>query len=629
MDFALPSCHGTTGLARMPSVRVHARKNMSSEDSPSARREAPARGGLAALYSIMGRQRRLQLLGTAALMLLGAIAELLTIGAVVPLLALAADPSYFAKYRAVQSLLEMLGATNGREAIIAAAVLLVSAAVVAAVIRSALTWASHRFVYGLAHDVSMRVFERLLHRPYEIYVRQNSSVALAAVEKIHLVATAILSPGLLAFTSAVIALFILAFLFLIDPMSAAAALLSVGLLYVSISLFTKKALIANSHRSSAVRTERLKVVQEVWGGMRDIILDHSQPIFRQKLGEIEEEMRRLQVHAGVVIDAPRFVVESFGIVVFALLAIYFTSQPGGVLAALPVLGALAIGAQRLLPLVQAIYRGWAGYSINAHALKDVVDLMNAPVSTAVPSRGAATLPAKLDIEARDLWFSYAPDHDVLQGISLCIRAGERVAFVGKTGSGKSTLVDVMMGLLQPSRGQLRVGGATLDESNIAEWQTRIAHVPQAIFLADDTIAANIAFGFHRDDIDMARVRRAAARADIAAFIDTLPEGFETRVGERGVRLSGGQRQRIGIARALYKDASILVLDEATSALDAATEAAVMDSVSELDRELTIILIAHRLSTVAGCDTVYRLESGRIVQSGSYEKVVLGSAPAPA
>jgi ATP-binding cassette subfamily B protein len=239
------------------------------------------------------------------------------------------------------------------------------------------------------------------------------------------------------------------------------------------------------------------------------------------------------------------------------------------------------------------------------------------------------LPARVQIDVEGLWFGYSDDEEVLKDINLTIRPGERVAFIGKTGSGKSTLTDVLMGLLTPSRGRILLNGEALDDGNIAEWQRRIAHVPQAIFLSDDSIAANIAFGSNRHEIDMERVRRAAERADIADFVERLPEGFETTVGERGIRLSGGQRQRIGIARALYKNASVLVLDEATSALDASTEAAVMEAVSGLDRELTVILIAHRLTTVAVCDTIYRLESGRIVQSGSYQEVVGDPTPVAA
>jgi ABC-type multidrug transport system fused ATPase/permease subunit len=603
---------------------------MSNIEAPGAEKalaSSPWRG-MRAVYKIMQPRRRMQLLGTMVLMLLGAVAELVTIGAVLPLLALAADPNYFSRVPAAKAALDFIGAKPGDNLIIPAATLLVVASIASAALRSALTWASNHFVYGLGYDISTRVFGRLLRQPYELYVRQNSSAALSAVEKINLVSAAILAPGLLAFTSAVISLCIISFLFVIDPVTAAIATVSVGVMYVSISLVSKRAIFRNSRRSAEVRTHKLKVVQESWGGMRDIILDHSQPIFERKISGYDDEMRRLQVQASFILEAPRFAVESSGIIVVALLAVYFSWQPGGVLAAIPVLGGLALGAQRMLPLVQAVYRGWASYSINAYALRDVLDLMEAPVSGALSiGPDANPLPASLAVEVRDLWFGYSAEEQILKGINLNIRPGERVAFIGKTGSGKSTLVDVLMGLLPPTKGQILLNGAPLDDATIKQWQARISHVPQVIFLSDDTIAANIAFGTGAETIDMARVRHAAERADIRAFVEQLPEGFQTTVGERGIRLSGGQRQRIGIARALYKNATVLVLDEATSALDAATEAAVMESVAGLDRDLTVILIAHRLSTVAGCDTIYRLESGRITQSGTYAEVVGASGAA--
>jgi ABC-type multidrug transport system fused ATPase/permease subunit len=584
----------------------------------------------ATLYRHMTRRRRLQLAATLALMLMGAIAELVTIGAVLPLLALAADPAYFSQSPTAQAVLASVGLGPRDNLIIPAAALLTVAAILAAATRSALTWTSYRFVFGLGYDISVRVFGRMLRQPYEHYVRQNSSVALAAVEKIFNVVVGVLSPSLQAFTSAVIALSIGTFLFVVDPVTAAIAFTAMGLMYVVISAASKRALLANSRRTAFVRTQRLKVLQESWGGMRDIILDNSHDLFEKRIATHEHEMNRLLAHANFIIDVPRYSIESFGIVTVAMLAVYFSTQPGGVLAALPVLGALAIGAQRLLPLAQIVYRGWASYSIHVHSLTDVLTLMEAPVSREQgPGAAPKTLPEKSEITLEDVWFSYTPDEDVLKSINLSIRSGERIAFIGKTGSGKSTLVDVLMGLLRPSKGRLLIGDVELVDGNVAEWQGRIAHVPQAIFLSDDSIAANIAFGSSREDIDMERVLRAAERADVRSFVEQLPEGFATKVGERGIRLSGGQRQRIGIARALYKNATVLVLDEATSALDAATEASIMESIAGLDRELTIILIAHRLSTVAGCDTVYRLEAGRIAQSGSYEDVVLAAEAAPA
>jgi ATP-binding cassette subfamily B protein len=311
------------------------------------------------------------------------------------------------------------------------------------------------------------------------------------------------------------------------------------------------------------------------------------------------------------------------VVLIAVLAVWFSTQPGGLLAAVPILGALAIGAQRLLPMAQAVYFGWAGYSAHADSIADVFELLEMPIEAESPGGAATAIAFEHGLAMHDITFRYADGTEALSSVNLEIAKGERIGIVGKTGSGKSTLVDVLMGLLAPTEGVLLVDGEPVAGARVAGWRARIAHVPQSIFLRDATIAENIAFGTAKGEIDDALVRDSAGHAGLLEFIESLPKGFSTVVGERGIRLSGGQRQRIGIARALYKNADLLILDEATSALDSETEAAVMQSVETLSSNLTVVLIAHRLSTVAICDRVYRLDGGRIVAEGSYEEVVGG------
>ncbi len=577
-----------------------------------------------AIFAVMGRRRRLQLYVTLGLMLLGAVAELMTIGAVLPLLALAADPAYGSDLPIVQAVLKALGVRPGTNLIVPAAILLIAAALSSATIRLTLTWVSQKLIYGIQHDIVTTIFGRLLRQPYDYYVRQNSSVALSALEKTHLVIVGVVSPAIAGVTSGGIALFIIVFLFAIDPVTAGIAAASVGILYLLITLASKRAFALASKKLAAIRTTRVKTMQESLGGIRDIMLDQSQALFERRLAAQERELQRLLVIANFSLLSPRLVVEAAGIILIAVIAVYYSWQPGGVLAVLPLLGALAVGAQRLLPLIQTAYLGWAGYAVHAHVLDDILALMNAPVSTAeARAKAEAIVPFGTRIAVENVSFAYAPGEFALKDINLVIRKGERVGFIGKTGSGKSTLVDVLMGLLRPTEGHIALSGEVIDDSNLANWQAQIAHVPQDIFLTDDTIAANIAFGYGDEERDMDRVREAAEKADVLDFIERLPEGFATKVGERGIRLSAGQKQRIGIARALYKQATVLILDEATSALDDQTEAAVMESVASLDRELTVIMIAHRLSTVAVCDTVYRLDGGRIRQSGSYQEVVRG------
>jgi ATP-binding cassette subfamily B protein len=318
--------------------------------------------------------------------------------------------------------------------------------------------------------------------------------------------------------------------------------------------------------------------------------------------------------------------EAMGMVLIAALAYGISRSAQGIAAALPVLGALAVGAQRLLPALQQVYSGWAGIVGSQASLAKVLELLDQPIAADALPTSQNALIFKKEVRFSEVRFRYAPDAPwVLDRFNVTIRKGTRVGFVGSTGSGKTTVLDLLMGLLAPSEGQLLVDGVPIVGDRVRPWQRAIAHVPQSIFLADTSIAQNIAFGVPPHAIDLDRVRQAAKRAQIAEFIENRPDGYDARVGERGVQLSGGQRQRIGIARALYKQASVLVFDEATSALDSATEQSVMDAIDGLDRELTILLIAHRLSTVRRCDTIVEIGEGRVIAQGTFGDLLETSA----
>lgn len=316
---------------------------------------------------------------------------------------------------------------------------------------------------------------------------------------------------------------------------------------------------------------------------------------------------------------PRYALEALGLVGIAFLGGLLVLQNGSGVAVIPLLGALALGAQRLLPAMQQVYRFWAALKGFNADLKGVLDMLNQPLPFEVCIR--EPWPFSESIILDSVRYRYGLDQqEVLKGINLEIRHGERIGLIGGTGSGKSTTVDLLMGLLKPTSGQLIVDGNNLHCPSRPEllvaWRAAIAHVPQSIYLADNSIMENIAFGVPKEQIDFSRVRKAADHAQLTSFINSCPEGFNTFVGERGVRLSGGQRQRIGIARALYKHARIIVFDEATSALDTSTEEAVIEALEGLSRELTVVMIAHRLSTLKSCDRIFRLENGRIEAQGS-------------
>ena len=288
------------------------------------------------------------------------------------------------------------------------------------------------------------------------------------------------------------------------------------------------------------------------------------------------------------------------------------------------LGAFAVGAQRLLPMVQQVYASWSQVTGSRVALQEVIDSLGPPGEEIVLPRpdSVEPLPFRHTIRLEGVNYRYpSGEADAIVDVDLEIPRGSRIGLIGKSGSGKSTLVDLLMGLIQPATGRMLVDGQRLNAELEPRWQRQVAHVPQAIFLADMSVASNIAFGRPAGTIDLERVREAARDAELDDFIRSLPKGYDTQIGERGVRLSGGQRQRLGIARALYKRASLLVLDEATSALDDATESSVIGSIAALSSDLSIVMIAHRVTTLQSCDEIYEMRDGRIARVGSYMDMV--------
>jgi ABC-type multidrug transport system fused ATPase/permease subunit len=487
------------------------------------------------------------------------------------------------------------------------------AAIFGGAVRLALIRANHKFMSRLGHDLSVEVYRRTLHQPYSYHVARNTSEIIAGVGKVQNVIFGVLSPVLQILSAAVIGLFILAALVAIDAKTAFAATFCFGAMYLAVAYAARRRLRAYGKAAAAAASQRVQTIQEGLGGIRDVLIDRAQQVYTEKFAAADWSLHEAQAGSLFIGSSPRFVIEAFGMALIAGMTMILSGRPGGIAAALPVLGALAISAQRLLPLFQSVYYNWAQITGNRQMLFDVLAILDQPIPTEnlVPA-DSIRLPFERDVTFDSVCFQYSGAGPfVLRDLSLSIGKGARVGFIGKTGSGKSTLMDLFMGLLRPTRGAIRVDGVDLDPEQIPHWQARIAHVPQSIYLADATIAENIAFGVPVEKIDMDRVRQAARRADIDDFICGLSGGYAAFVGERGVRLSGGQRQRIGIARALYKLADVLVFDEATSALDDETEAAVIDAVRSLGRDLTILIVAHRPSAIAICDTVIRLSDGRV------------------
>jgi ATP-binding cassette subfamily B protein len=566
-----------------------------------------AEGDLRTITRFIADRRRRELIFVAILIPATAAAELLMVSAIVPMLALLGGTTK------VQTVLPLPLAGSSLPA---AATLFIAATLVAAALRLTQSWSTLRLAAHVGHDLNMEIQHRLLRQPYLFHVSSNSSRLLASLEKVDYIAIDLVQRGLQGIGAAVIALAVIAALLAIDPLSAAAATVLTCLLYGVALLSVRQQFRAGMGVMGNAHDRRIQHVQENLGGIRDIIIDRSQDAHLADFAATDEQFMRARAEASFLSTAPRFVVEGVGLGFIALLGLFVATRPGGLPAALPVLGALALGAQRLLPLTSMIYSAWISVSGAGPMVGDVAAFLRLPLDAGKDAPGQ--IPFHRQISLERVGFHY-PDRTqpVLRNVNLTIPHGARVAIVGKTGSGKSTLADLLMGLLEPTEGRITVDGTLLAGGTLASWRRSISHVPQSVFLADASIARNIAFGSPDSEPDPSAVRRAAVIAQLDEFVATLPAGYETRVGERGVQLSGGQRQRLALARAIYKQAPLLVLDEATSALDDATEAAVLGSLDQLHAEgCTIVIIAHRRSTIERCDLVFRLDQGELIPSPS-------------
>jgi ABC-type multidrug transport system fused ATPase/permease subunit len=568
----------------------------------------------------LSARRWWQIFAVFCVMLAGGAAELFTIAAVVPLLAVLAG-SGAPGHSQVTQILQATGLDVSRLPLAVLAAIFCAGAVGSAVIRIVLTWSSQKLVFRIGYDLSVTLYSRVLHQPYDFHVKLNSSRIISDVTGIQRLLMGMILPLMQGVSSFVISLFILAGLLLINPQAALIAFAGIGSIYAVVSLWARPRLRRNGTFIKLTSRARVKTVQEGLGGIRDVLLDNTQSLYVKKFSKIEGQLRDAQAENALVGATPRFIVEALGMVVIVGLALFLTGE-GSIQTSLPVLAALALGAQKLLPLLQQTYNGWTNISGSEAILLSVVELLQQPVAERFDEDRSVPVEFNEEIGVRDLSFHYSPGSaNVLKAIDITIPKGAFVGFVGESGAGKSTLVDLLMGFLKPTGGSILIDGVPLTEENLLSWQGQIAHVPQHIFLSDGTIVENVAFGLPARKVDLERVVEACRRAELHDFVASLPAGYETFVGERGVRLSGGQRQRLGLARALYKKASVLVLDEATSALDDATEASVIDAVHRLGAEYTVMMIAHRVTTLQRCDIIYRLANGEVVQQGTFEEVL--------
>jgi len=557
------------------------------------------------------------------LILIASVAEVVSIGAIVPFLGVLANPEAVFQHENVQPLIAYTGITEPRQLLLPFSVAFACAALLSGVMRILLLWVQIRVTHAIGADLSYKIYKRTLYQPYPVHVSRNSSEVIAGVStKANQVVGSIVQPMLTIITSFVMTMMVLLALVAINPVISISATVGFAAIYGLFILINRKKLTFNSQQISRKQTQIIKSLQEGLGGIRDVLIDGTQATYCAVFRSADLDLRRAVANNHFIGQSPRYGIEAVGMVLIVILAYFLSSAEDGMLGALPQLGALAIGAQRILPMLQQGYGAWTSFRGGQALLQDALSLLEQPIPKYAEEQITKKITFEKSIKLNRIAFRYRDDTSwVLKDLDIEIDKGANIGFIGTTGSGKSTLLDIIMALLHPGNGTLSVDGVNITDKNYRAWQSQIAHIPQVIFLSDASIAENIAFGLPIDKIDYSLVEKAAKQAQIHDTIKTWKNGYDTEVGERGVRLSGGQRQRIGIARAFYKQADVLILDEATSALDNETERAVMDCIQHSRHDITILMVAHRLSTLKDCDEIIKLENGKIKCQGTPHDII--------
>lgn len=483
-----------------------------------------------------------------------------------------------------------------------------------------------RYSEGLGHWLRLRLLWRMASNPYSYFLQRNTGEMLKkAVTDVPYMIQGVLLPALDVISRLLTILLLLTTLLVVDPLIATVSALCLGGFYVAVYSLLRNRYERLSNRMVIADRGAMKEAQQFLGGIKPVKVHQCEDVFLDRYSRHSENQAVLRKWMPVYQNTPRYLVEPLAFGGMVAIVVVLSAQGDSLAALLPKLGVMALAAYRLLPNLQQVYGMCAHMSMFRHTAEEVYQEFQ-ETADAAPDSIIRTKPEPLkwsrSLRIDDITFQY-PNTGVplFDGLSMEIRKNQFVALVGTTGSGKSTLVDCLLGLHTPSYGKILVDDIPLTAENLPAWLSSLGYVPQDIFLLDDTIAANIAYGISAEEIDFARVSEVARLAQISDFIEKeLPDRYQSRVGERGVCLSGGQRQRIGLARALYHNPSTLILDEATSALDDATESALMEAIEALHGEVTLIVIAHRLSTIARADRVFVIDRGRVVREGTSAEI---------
>jgi len=564
------------------------------------------------------------------LMIVTALMQTAGIASVMPFLAVLSEPEMVQSNAALSLAYETLGFESTSRFLYFLGIVAFVLFVTGTALQALTHWAITRFTHMQQYELSRRLMGDYLRRPYSFFLNRNSGdLAKTILEETTHAISGALMPAMQLVSHALLATSIILLLVLVEPWLAITVALAIGSIYAAIYLAARAWLNRIGQDRVKANRERFTAAAEAFAGAKEIRLLGREGDYLERYRTPSRRYARHQANSTLLQNLPQYAIEAIAFGGVLLLILFLMAGGGGLAQALPVIGMYALAGRQLIPAFQKIFHAVASLRFSTASVDSILrDLGDHADSTPLPLRNHRPTPlvpqSAITMDSVRYRYPAAAD-DALSDVSLEIPANTTVGLVGSSGSGKSTLVDLLLGLLTPDSGAIRIDGAPLDTGNIRNWQAALGYVPQHIFLADQSVAANIALGVPEKQIDRVAVERAARLANLHDFVTRdLPQGYDTIIGERGTRLSGGQRQRIGIARALYRDPAVLFFDEATSALDNATEQAVMDAIHRLAGNKTIILVAHRLSTVRPCDRIYVLNRGRVVDQGNWDELARSS-----
>ena len=560
------------------------------------------------------------------MMLIMALLDMIGVASIIPFMAVLSDPSLIETNLILKKMFDfsnIFGVENNHQFLFALGILVFTLLVVSLLFKALTSYVQSLFVHMRQYSIAKRLVEGYLHQPYSWFLSRNSAdLGKTILSEVGHVVGAGMNPLMEMISKTMIAIAIITLLFLTDPKLALIIGFSFSIAYGLIFKFSRGYLGRIGKENLKNNELRFTAISEAFGAAKEVKLSGLEKIYIERFSTPNKIFLKNHVLTQVIALLPRFGLEAIAFGGLLLMILYLMAQETSFNNVLPIISLYVFAGYRLMPAMQEIYGSFTRLTFVRPSLDKLYDdIKNLKPFNLNQDQGI--LMPKKNISLKNIYYNYPnASRTALKDISINIPVKTTVGLMGATGSGKTTTVDIILGLLEAQKGNLEIDGKIVNKQNSKSWQRSIGYVPQHIYLADDTVAANIAFGVDPNDINQEAVEKSSKIANLHDFIvDELPRKYHTTIGERGIRLSGGQRQRIGIARALYHKPQVLILDEATSALDNFTEEVVMDAVNNLGKNMTIILIAHRLSTLKNCNEIFLLEKGKLKNKGTFEELV--------